>query len=346
MSGYSFTKVLGFVVRLAALFVLSANSVTAGERRIALVIGNGSYEQLSPLANPTGDAEAVSQSLSALGFTVFLTTNLDQDRFRKAINFFRTRAEDADTALFYFAGHGATLAGRSYLFPTDFGKADIYDLREAVELENLLQGISSNLRTSLVFIDACRDNPVQLQSVSLGELFGTPQGPRSDPRVGTVISFATTPGQVAFDGNGPHSPFTGALLDHLETPGIDIELMLKRVRRDVVVNSQGQQVPWTESSLLSSFQLAPMGSRDLVKHTVSSPTDMPNKSLLSVLSDSGFAKKPVLQRISSGFSVQTELGLVGIDTLAIKRDRRSARIRALLCTVIDPPLPAHCSGNP
>ncbi|MCP5074761.1 MAG: caspase family protein [Rhodobacteraceae bacterium] len=339
---------LGITLRkvLAWLFIFCGAPilVTADERRVALVIGNGSYKQLASLPNAVGDAEAISQSLSALGFTVFLTTDLDQAHFRKAISFFQTRVADADTSLLYFAGHGATLAGRSYLFPTDFGRADLYDMREAVDLDGLINNISSDLRTNLVFIDACRDNPLQSQSQPVSDLFGLPQGLLSKPRVGTLISFATTPGHIAYDGLGNHSPYTGALLDHLETPGVDIELVLRRVRRDVMVNSQGQQVPWTETSLLSGFQLAPVTLPDQIGAALSTSGAGGNQTLLSVLSDTGFGSKPLLQRISNGISVGSGPGQVTLNAETQARRRRSDRIRALLCTVVEPPLPAHCNS--
>ncbi len=330
-------------VAIACGFFL-ASGVVAQEKRIALVIGNGGYDSLPVLNNPVRDAEAISQSLSALGYTVFLTTELDQEKFRKAIRFFKSRAADADTTLLYFAGHGATLGGRSYLFPTDFGKSDIYNLNEAIDLEQVLDGLGSNLRSSLVFIDACRDNPLQSGGIGIDRLFDSGQDLRAKARIGTLISFATTPGHIAYDGGGAHSPFTGALLDHLETPGIDVELMLKRVRRDVVVNTQGQQVPWTESSLLSTFQLAPRSVGFVAKRRQPDEPANINPSLLSVLSTTGFSQKPVLQRFSTGFSSGDSTFLQGTPPDRIANSQRSERIKSLLCTVLEPPLPPSCSG--
>ncbi|MCP5088915.1 MAG: caspase family protein [Rhodobacteraceae bacterium] len=344
MRSYRPSSALRLVVFTLIACISTATFTNASERRVALVIGNSDYEQLEPLTNAVNDAEAIAQSLSALGFTVFLTTDLDLGHFRKAITFFQTRAADADTSLLYFAGHGATLAGRSYLFPIDFGRADLYDMREAVDLASLTNSLSSDLRTNLIFVDACRDNPLQSQSKPVGDLFGQPLGLPSRPRVGTLISFATTPGHTAFDGTGPHSPYTGALLDHLETPGTDIETVLRRVRRDVVVNSQGQQVPWSESSLLTEFQLAPVALKRQIGAAMGPSKAGENKSLLSVLSDSGFGGKPLLQRISAGISIDTGPDQTLPETEVLARMQRSDRIRALLCTVVEPPLPAHCAS--
>jgi len=340
-------KVMKWVVRLCVLSMgiwLSVTASLAQDRRIALVIGNSNYSYLPPLSNPVQDAEAISQSLSALGFTVFLTTNLNRERFNKAIKFFLSRADNADTVLFYFAGHGATFAGRSFIFPIDFGKADIYDPQEAFDLEKILSGLGSDLRNSLVFIDACRDNVMQSDGFSNRGLFSLEPSTRVNARIGTLISFATTPGHVAFDGDSLHSPFTGALLDHLETPGVDIELMLKRVRRDVVVNSGGRQVPWTESSLLSPLHLAPrVTSSGDVSHYESIASAL-NPSLISVLSNTGFSQKPILHRISSGLGYDASQKKQSSSQGKIAKNERSARIKTLLCTVLKPPLPEDCKA--
>jgi len=132
------------------------------------------------------------------------------------------------------------------------------------------------------------------------------------------------------------------LLDHLETPGIDIELMLKRVRRDVVVNSQGQQVPWAESSLLSSFQLAPRNTVSGDVQQLENIRAANNPSLLSVLSTTGFSQKPVLRRISNGLVEDTALAFQNATQRDASNDMRSSRIKALLCTVLESPVPESC----
>ncbi len=316
-----------------------ASLLAAQERRVALVIGNGSYTGLQQLQNPVRDAEAIGQSLSALGFTVFLTTEVNQRQLRKAIRFFLSRAEDADTALFYFAGHGATLAGQTYLFPTDFGKDGFFDISESINLEEIIAGLNSELRTNLIFVDACRNNPLQAGTAETISLSPSPS-PLNEARIGTLIGYATTPGKTAYDGEGPHSPFTGALLDHLETPGIDIELMLKRVRRDVVVNTRGQQVPWTETSLLTTFQMMPQ-NMVASKMKAKTPTGK-TPSILAVLSDTGFKQKPILDVISSGLGQQLGQETATKASATGTPENRSLKIKKLLCSVITPPLPESC----
>lgn len=338
LKGFNFRHALSYCC--LALLIGLFNPAQSQERRIALVIGNGQYDSLQSLGNPLNDADAMGQSLSALGFTVFLTTNLNQQKFRRAIRFFLSRAEDADTALFYFAGHGATLSGKTYLFPTDFGKDNMFNLSEAIELRPLLDQLGSNLRTNLVFIDACRNNPLQTGEQAGIPFDNTGLQQNSRPRMGTFISFATTPGHIAYDGAGRHSPFTGALLDHLETPGIDVELMMKRVRRDVVVNSRGQQVPWTESSLLTTFRFAP----EAAPFTRSDSAETPNIRLPSNLSDSGFSHKPLLDKLSRGFSGEQPTLVMQKQSGEEPMSARKARIKKVLCSLISPPLPDRCSG--
>jgi uncharacterized caspase-like protein len=327
-------KTLAFLF-ISILLAGGVSLATAQERRVALVIGNGNYAGLQQLQNPVRDAEAVGQSLSALGFTVFLTTEVDQRQLRKAIRFFLSRAADADTALFYFAGHGATLAGQTYLFPTDFGKDGFFDISESINLEEIVAGLNSELRTNLIFLDACRNNPLQSGTAETISFSPSPFSLNA-ARIGTLISYATTPGQTAYDGDGPHSPFTGALLDHLETPGVDIELMLKRVRRDVVVNTRGQQVPWTETSLLTAFQMVPqsMAASD-IKTTAQKGKSPP---LLAILSDSGFKQKPILDVISGGLGQETATKVSSTGN----PENRSLKIKKLLCSIITPPLPERC----
>lgn len=329
-----------FLLLVSVIFWIGAWSyVTGQERRVALVIGNGNYAGLQNLQNPVRDAEAIGQSLSALGFTVFLTTEVDQAQFKKALQFFLSRAEDADTALFYYAGHGATLTGQTHLFPTDFGKDGLFDISESIKLEEIVTRLNSELRNNLIFVDACTDNPLQAGTAEAIS-FSQQQVSHKGARIGTMISFATTPGKTAYDGEGLHSPFTGALLDHLATPGLDIELMLKRVRRDVVVNTRGQQIPWTESSLLTTIQLAPSLSK--TAKTKLTPQNGKLSSLLETLSDTGFNRKPILDVVSKGLGQPIPEGTATSGPLQIRSQERSLKIKKLLCSVITPPLPASC----
>jgi uncharacterized caspase-like protein len=166
------------------------------------------------------------------------------------------------------------------------------------------------------------------------------------PRIGTLVNFATSPGSAAFDGAGMHSPFTGALLDHLASPNIDIELMLRRVRRDVVVNSNGQQVPVTLSAMLSEFQLNPSG-QPIQNRAVA------NIPLAQSLAETGFQQKPILGDLSGGLSLPSNQNISPEVANQIRRIIASRQTRAkadandlrqLICQRLSSPLPASCRG--
>lgn len=221
--------------------------------RLALVIGNATYETVATLDNPANDAELITQTLQGLGFRVTLAVDLNQTEMKRAIAQFgrdlRSAGEGA-TGLFYYAGHGVQSFGNNYLLPVDVALADAADLDlMAVEAQSVLrQMASARNRTNLVILDACRNNPFEevadLNESGLAEM----KAP-----TGTFLAYATAPGSVALDGQGENSPFTQALVKHISLPGQPIEQVFKEVRRDVLAQSNGQQTPWDTSSLVSDF---------------------------------------------------------------------------------------------
>jgi len=230
-----------------------------GERRLALVIGNGEYASVSPLTNPGNDAKAVAQSLRELGFEVTLALDLDKSSFEKQVRDFANSLDGAQAAVFFYAGHGLQVDGRNYMVPVDAELADEADLPfELVSLDIVLQRLAHNRITSIIFLDACRNDP-------LGEKLAKSLGARSNAvgqglasvyaSVGTLISFSTQPGNTARDGtgDGKNSPFTEALLRHIPTPNVDVLSVMKQVRRDVVEQTKKAQVPWDTSSLVDEF---------------------------------------------------------------------------------------------
>lgn len=210
----------------------------------ALVIGNGAYAGSSKLSNPVNDARSMSSKLRNLGFTV--TEALDTDRIRlvNALSQFSRSAASADITLLFYAGHGVQITGTNYMLPVDL---NLNDLTQAP-----LQGISLNDvvekylpgKTKLVFLDACRDNPL-MQVASRGVSRGLAPINVSE---GTLISYATKDGSVAQDGDGTNSPFTQALLEHLNDPQ-DIAVVLRKVRERVMKITGGKQQPWEYGSL-------------------------------------------------------------------------------------------------
>lgn len=229
----------------------------AAERRVALVIGNASYISVAPLKNSTNDASVVSQSLRELGFNVTLATNLDKQGFEQRVREFANSLDGSTAAVFYYAGHGLQVDGRNYMIPVDAKIGNEADLPfELVAIDIVLQRLAHHRITTIVILDACRDNP-------LGEALSNSLGARSKAvgqglasvyaSVGTVISFSTQPGNTALDGDSDNSPYAAALRRHISAADIDVLEMLKRVRRDVVTETQQRQVPWDNSSLIDQF---------------------------------------------------------------------------------------------
>lgn len=234
----------------------------ASERRVALVIGNGRYANANPLSNPANDARAVAQVLRDLRFDVIEGMDLDRTGMEHLIRDFLEKVADAQLALVFYAGHGMQVAGKNYLVPVDAKLATAVALRfETVDVDEILIGLDDPTRTSIVILDACRDNPLarsfaaRLGAARSGSISS---GLAGYPTVGTgtLIAFATAPNQVALDGDTGNSPFTTALVKHLRTPGIEVQQMLTRVRIDVAAATRNRQVPWANSSLLGEVYLA------------------------------------------------------------------------------------------
>lgn len=251
-----------FVVLFAFLagWMASPEFVLA-EKRMALVIGNSSYSHVPALANPKNDAADMAVKLQGMGFEVISGVDLDLVALRDTIRKFVKTLSGADVTLFYYAGHGLQVNGENYLVPVDAQLGSYDDLEfEAVSMGIVLSAMERNTSVNLVFLDACRDNPL---ADTLARSMGTRSGSigrglaRLGSSVGSLIAFATQPGNVALDGSGRNSPFTLALLKHLGTPGQSITQDMVLVRRDVLEATDGKQVPWDSSSLTGDVILVP-----------------------------------------------------------------------------------------
>ncbi|MGI9382011.1 MAG: caspase family protein [Methyloligellaceae bacterium] len=241
---------------IAVLTVLFAGSASAASR-VALVIGNSAYRHATPLKNPGNDAKDIAAALRRLGFDVVLGQDVDRPGTERAIREFAKKLPGSRVALFYYAGHGLQVNGRNYLAPIDARLSSESDLDfEVVPLHLVLRQMERGKRTNLVFLDACRNNPL---ARNLARSMGTRSGSigrglaRIETGVGTMIAFATQPGNVALDGKGRNSPFTTALLRHIEAEGKTISEIMIAVRNDVLKQSNGEQVPWEHSSLTGQF---------------------------------------------------------------------------------------------
>jgi len=211
----------------------------------ALVVGNAAYPGSMRLANPVNDATAISQKLRSLGFTVTTVTDMNRQRLVQAMTQFRRSAASADLSLLFYSGHGVQIFGTNYILPTDVDQSDVAQATiQGVRLNEVVENFMPG-KTKLVFLDACRDNPLMKtgdRSVSVG------LAPIAVAQ-GTLISYATKDGQTASDGVGArNSPFTTALLEHLADPQ-DIGVVLRKVREKVMQATGGKQQPWEYGSL-------------------------------------------------------------------------------------------------
>ncbi|TIS58764.1 MAG: hypothetical protein E5W91_07195 [Mesorhizobium sp.] len=222
--------------------------------RFALVIGNSAYQYAPPLPNGRNDAVAIARALENLGFDVSLNLDVNHDEMREAIEQFSRRLRSGDVSLFYYAGHGLQANGTNYLIPVDASLSRPSDLAiEAQRLDDIIDAMTVENNTAIVLLDACRNNPfaqnLALAKKSRAISVGLGLAPVDAGR-GVYIGFATRPGNVALDGGGDHSPFAAALLRHIATSEIDIEILMRRVRADVMEATEQQQVPWSNSSLI------------------------------------------------------------------------------------------------
>jgi len=244
----------------------TAESAVAGQR-VALVIGNGTYAYVKALPNPTNDARAIAKSLRDIGFTVSEGIDLDRAMMQKMTRDFLREAARAQIAVIYYAGHGVQIDGRNYLVPVDVRLQPGGNLTETmIDMDTILAGLDDQVRTNILIFDACRNNPIApktastepVRSMEAGSGLAAPTAPSSGATLGagTLIAFATAPGQVALDGQGANSPFSAALSHHIGTPGLEVQQMLTRVRAEVVAATKNKQVPWSNSSLLGEVYLA------------------------------------------------------------------------------------------
>jgi hypothetical protein len=246
------SRCLAWIIAIGAV-IYGAQTVQA-ETRVALVIGNGQYRSVPALANPPSDAKDVAAELESVGFKVTLGVDLDLAGMQRAIAEFSKAADNADVSLVYYGGHGVQVAGHNYLIPVDAKLHDEQDIRkQTIHFDDVLKTLAGDKGIHLLFLDACRTNPMKDTPASMRS-----QGlARVGDAAGFLITFATQPDNVAFDGAGRNSPFAQALLSHLATAGQDISSMMIEVRKDVIATTGGAQIPWDNSSLTRQFYFAP-----------------------------------------------------------------------------------------
>jgi hypothetical protein len=231
----------------------------AAEKRVALVIGNGAYTHASALANPGNDASDMAEALKSAGVQVILGIDLDKRAFDAKVRDFSKAVASADTGILFYAGHGLQVGSRNFLIPVDAQLQSERDLEfETVSLDFVMRQmeIDREGKTNLVFLDACRDNPLarSLARAMGARSAGIGRGlAEVAAGVGTFVAYATKPGEVALDGQGRNSPFTSALAKAVKTPGRGLTAIMIDVRKDVLAATGGKQVPWDHSALTGDF---------------------------------------------------------------------------------------------
>lgn len=228
----------------------------ARKKRVALVLGNSDYDSLGVLSNSRNDAVGISKALRELDFSVLHGVDLDYAATSDILNRFTHAAREAEIAIFFFAGHGLQFNEANYLAPVDAGTSD---LSKFIKLQSIMEDLQSKQGVRILIIDACRTRP-EPQSVSAapqsaGRSVAFVRGGlarvenQNVPR-GMFIAFAATPGEAAYDGVRTNSPFTGALLKHLATPGLELRRLFTRVRKEVVADTNDDQTPESVDRLL------------------------------------------------------------------------------------------------
>jgi hypothetical protein len=246
----------------ACAFLISANAAFA-DKRVAFVVGNGAYKNVAALPNPAIDAKSMAGVLRNVGFDVVEGTNLTRDKMTERLLEFGQKAQGADIALFFYAGHGIAINGTNYLLPVDADLKSEMDVKlgSAINVDLTLEQTMSDAKVKLVFLDACRDNPfaAKIKSNSATRSVSVQQGlAEMKSGEGTLIAFATGPGQTALDGEvGTNSPFTRALIANIAAPGVEIQQAMTKVRAQVNEETSKGQLPWGHTNLIGSVYLNP-----------------------------------------------------------------------------------------
>ena len=232
---------------------------------------------MAPLPNPSVDAKAIAATLRNVGFEVVEGSNLTRDKMTERLLDFGKKAQGADVALFFYAGHGIAISGTNYLLPIDADIKSEMDVKlgAAINIDLTLEQTMGDAKVKLVFLDACRDNPfaAKIKSNSATRSVNVQTGlAEMKSGEGTLIAFATGPGQTALDGQeGNNSPFTRALLANLTQPGMEIQQAMTKVRAQVNEETNKGQLPWGHTNLIGSVYLNGSPAPGAVAATLQTP---------------------------------------------------------------------------
>lgn len=246
-------KSICLVKWLMLLAISSIIEASAGEHRVALVIGNADYSGMKSLSNSLNDSADIASKLRGLGFDIVYRENLRLDQAGTVLQEFEDKLTSDSVALVYFAGHGVQVDGENYLPLVDANIRNEHDVRsQSLSLKQLMAPLDRReTRLNLVFLDACRDNPYSYVGQRRGAV---PAGlARYEGTRGSLVVYATGPGQVAEDGKGRNGPFSLALLEMIDTPDLEVNVLLTRVTAAVAARTEGKQVPYRSGNLQAEF---------------------------------------------------------------------------------------------
>jgi hypothetical protein len=252
------------LVALSAISILISVNAAKADRRVAFVVGNGAYKNVQSLPNPAIDAKSMARVLRNVGFDVVEGANLTRDKMTERLLEFGKKAQGADVALFFYAGHGIAINGTNYLLPVDADLKSEMDVKlgSAINIDTTLDQTMGDAKVKLVFLDACRDNPfaAKIRSAASTRSVNVQTGlAEMKSGEGTLIAFATGPGQTALDGQeGTNSPFTRALMANIASPGVEIQQAMTKVRAQVNEETSKGQLPWGHTNLIGAVYLNPV----------------------------------------------------------------------------------------
>jgi len=254
-----------WIAAMSVVALLASGNAALADKRVAFVVGNGAYKNVPQLPNPVIDAKSMSKVLRSVGFDVVEGVNLTRDKMTEKLLDFGKKAEGADVAVFFYAGHGIAVNGTNYLLPVDADLRSEMDVKlgAAINVDVTLEQTMADAKVKLVFLDACRDNPfaAKIRSAKATRSVSVQSGlAEMKSGEGTLIAFATGPGQTALDGeNGTNSPFTRALVANITQPGVEIQQAITKVRAQVNEETNKNQLPWGHTNLIGSVYLNPLG---------------------------------------------------------------------------------------
>jgi hypothetical protein len=254
------------ILALSLLGILASADAATADRRVAFVVGNGAYKNVTPLKNPPVDAQSMAGLLRNAGFEVVEGINLTRDGMTERLLEFGKKTKGADIAVFFYAGHGIAVDGVNYLLPVDADIKSEMDVKlgNAINVDLTLDQTMNAARVKLVFLDACRDNPFAAKiKAAAGTRSVSVQTGLAEMKSGegTLIAFATGPGQTSLDGEAStHSPFTRALIAHITQPGVEIQQAMTQVRAQVSEETNKAQLPWGHTNLTGAVYLNPVAA--------------------------------------------------------------------------------------